>query len=114
MPPYWHPYEIRDIDGPRRYVQARLANLDVRPPVPMPEPVSPLLTDPDAPPAGPVHQIEPATVPTSGLRLDRRFVLGRGTDGWPVLWLQRRRLPLLAPPVSGLRFDVIEEEIRLT
>lgn len=114
MPPYWHPYEIHEIDGRRRYVQARLANLDVRPPALMPEPVSPLLADPNAPPAGPAHQIEPATVPTTGLRLDRRFVLGRGTDGRPVLWLQRRRLPLLAPPVSNLRYDVVEESVRLS
>jgi hypothetical protein len=80
----------------------------------MPEPVSPLLLDPQAPATGPVHQIEPATVPTLGLRLDRRFVLGRSTDGRPILWLQRRRLPLLAPPVSNLRFDVVEEELELT
>jgi len=26
-----------------------------------------------------------------------------------VLWAQRRRLPLLGPPVSGLRFDVLDE-----
>jgi hypothetical protein len=114
MPPYWHPYEIHEIDSRRRYVQARLANLDVRPPELMPAPVSPLLEDPAAPAAGPVHQIEPATVPTAGLRLDRRFVLGRGTDGRPVLWLQRRRMPLLAPPVSNLRFDVVEEEPQLS
>ena len=53
-------------------------------------------------------------MPTAGLRLDRRFVLGRGTDGRPVLWLQRRRMPLLAPPVSNLRFDVVEEEPQLS
>jgi hypothetical protein len=113
MPAYWHPYEIHEIDGRRRYVQARLANLDVRPPELMPPPVSTLLADPAAPSNGPAHQIEPATVPTTGLRLDRRFVLGRATDGQPVLWLQRRRLPLLAPPISNLRFDVIEEEPQL-
>jgi hypothetical protein len=108
LPRYWHPYPVDEVDGRRRYVQGRLADLEQRPPVPMPEPVSPLLRDPLAPASGPVHQIEPATVPTTGLRLERRWVLGRRTDGQPVLWTQRRRLPNLAPPVSGLRFDVVE------
>jgi hypothetical protein len=56
-----------------------------------------------------VHQIEPAAVPSNGLRLERRWLLGRRTDGAPVLWMQRRRTPLLAPPTSGLRFDVLRE-----
>ena len=109
LPPYWHPYVIGDIAGRRRFVQGRLADLTRRPPVPMPEPVSPLLADPWAPPTGPVHQIEPAAVPSTGLRLERRWLLGRRTDGAPVLWMQRRRTPLLAPPTSGLRFDVLHE-----
>lgn len=109
LPRYWHPYLIADVDGRRRFVQGRLADVDQRPPTLMPEPVSPLLADPRASATDPVHQIEPATVPTTGLRLERRWVLGRCTDGRPVLWMQRRRLPLLAPPVSGLRFDVAEE-----
>jgi hypothetical protein len=54
-------------------------------------------------------RIELATIPTTGLRLERRWMLGRRTDGLPVLWAQRRRLPLLGPPVSGLRFDVLDE-----
>jgi hypothetical protein len=111
MPPFWHPYEIHEIGGRRRFVQARLQNLDTRPPQLMPPPTSPLLVDPNAPAAGPVHQIEPATVPVTGLRLDRRFVLGRSTDGQPVLWLPRRRLPLVGPPVSNLRFDVLEQQL---
>lgn len=114
MPPFWHPYEIHEVDGRRRFVQARLQNLDTRPPQLMPPPTSPLLVDPNAPATGPVHQIEPATVPVTGLRLDRRFVLGRSTDGQPVLWLQRRRLPLVGPPVSNLRFDVLEQQLELS
>jgi hypothetical protein len=114
VPPFWHPYVISDLgDHRRRFVQARLADLETRPPTLMPEPVSPLLYDPHAPPEGPVHQIEPATVPTAGLRLDRRYVLGRRTDATPVLWRQRRRLPLSAPPVSNLRFDVLEDQLPL-
>ena len=44
------------------------------------------------------------------------YVLGRRTDGQPVLWIQRRRTTLNAPPTSMLRFDVLEEipEIRAT
>ena len=112
--PYWHPYEIHEIDGRRRFVQSRMADLRTRPPTLMPAPVSDLLADPAAPPQGPVHQIEPATVPTTGMRLERRYVLGRASDGTPVLWRQRRRLPLIAPPVSGLRFDILEEQATLS
>lgn len=109
LPAYWHPYVISEIDGRRRFVQGRLADLTQRPPVPMPEPLSPLLADPAAPANGPAHQIEPAAVPSNGLRLERRWMLGRRTDGLPLLWMQRRRRALLAPPTSGLRFDVMEE-----
>lgn len=109
VPQHWHPYEISEDGDRRRFVQAALADLEARPPVPLLPPVSVLLSDPAAPPQGPRHQIEPSTVPTQGLRLERRWVLGRATDGSPVLWRQRRRLPLVAPPVSGLRFDVLEE-----
>jgi hypothetical protein len=98
----------------RRFVQSRLADLRTRPPTLMPAPVSDLLADPAAPAAGPVHQIEPATVPVTGLRLERRYVLGRASDGTPRLWRQRRRLPLLTPPVSGLRFDILEQQARLS
>lgn len=109
LPVRWHPYVISEIGGRRRFVQGSLADLTQRPPVPMPEPISPLLRDPAAPANGPVHQIEPAAVPWNGVRLERRWVLGRRTDGLPVLWMQRRRGPLLAPPTSGLRFDVMGE-----
>ena len=114
VPAYWHPYEIHEIDGRRRFVQSRLADLRTRPPTLMPAPVSDLLADPAAPTAGPVHQIEPATIPVTGLRLERRYVLGRASDGTPRLWRQRRRLPLLTPPVSGLRFDILEQQAQLS
>ncbi len=112
--PYWHPYEIHEVDGRRRFIQSRMADLRTRPPTLMPAPVTDLLADPAAAPQGPVHQIEPATVPTTGIRLERRYVLGRASDGTAVLWRQRRRLPLSAPPVSGLRFDILEERATLT
>ena len=54
------------------------------------------------PPARDLH-----AVPYQGLRLERRYVLARGTDGRPVLWRQRRTVPLLgtarvAPAVRRL------------
>ena len=84
------------------------------PVAPRPGPTSRLLRDPAAGPADPAHQIVPGAMPRAGMRLDRRYVLGRRTDGQPVLWVQRRRTPLFAPPASQLRFDVLEEipEIR--
>jgi hypothetical protein len=114
VPRLWHPYLSSDAGNLRRFVQGRLADLNVRPVVPRPGPTSRLLVDPAAAPGDPAHQISPSAVPRTGLRLDRRHVLGRRTDGQPVLWVQRRRLPLFAPPASLLRFDVLEElpEIR--
>jgi hypothetical protein len=107
--PNRHPYVVADVGSRRRFVQGRFADLSADPPELLPEPEAAMLTDPNAPPAGPAHQIEPATVPTLGLHLERRWMLARRTDATPILWMQRRRLPLLAPPVADLRFDVLEE-----
>ncbi|MFI9588154.1 hypothetical protein ACIHCQ_41685 [Streptomyces sp. NPDC052236] len=109
LPRYWHPYQIHEPNGRRTFVQGRLADLQATPPAPMSAPVSPLLHDPHAPASGPAHRIEPSAVPATGLRLQRQWVLARRTNGVPVLWMQRRRLPLHGPPVSGLRFDVVSE-----
>ena len=113
MFPYWHPYQIAEIGGRRRFVQGRLADLTADPPVLMPEPRARVLFDPSAVAPAPVHQIEPSTVPSLGLRLERRYMLARGTDGQPVLWSQRRRLPLPAPPAQRIRFDVMQEEVEI-
>ncbi len=56
------------------------------------------------------HWLETHAVPYQGLRLERRYQLARGTDGRPVLWRQRRTVPLLAGPTSHLRFDLLKEE----
>jgi hypothetical protein len=109
MYPYWHPYPIAEVSGRRRFVQGRLADLTSVPPVLLPEPRASMLMDPLAGAQDPAHQIEPATIPTTGLRLERRMMLARGTDGRPVLWSQRRRLPLLAPPALRLEFDRLGE-----
>ncbi len=114
VPRLWHPYVPSDAGNARRFTQARLADFGARPVAPLPGPTSRLLRDPAAGPADPAHQILPGAVPRAGVRLDRRHVLGRRTDGQPVLWVQRRRAPLFAPPVSALRLDVLEQvpEIR--
>jgi hypothetical protein len=110
VPQHWHPYVIGEGLPRRRFVQGRLMDYSAPDgPKLRPEPLARLLYDERAPATAPVHQIEPSTVPTQGLRLDRRWVMGRCTTGAPILWVQRRRQPLLAPPVSGLRFDALRE-----
>jgi hypothetical protein len=109
VPHLWHPYLLSDAGNVRRFVQGRLADLTVRPIAPRPGPTSRLLHDPAAGPDDPAHHLSPSAVPRAGIHLDRRYVLGRRTDGMPVLWVQRRRTPLSAPPASSLRFDVLEE-----
>jgi len=108
IPYHWHPYEIQEVAagagqaGRRRFVQARLANLRTDGPSELrPAPRAAMLDV-----ATGIHQIVPSTIPTSGLRLEERFMLARATDGRPVLWIQRQRLPLLGPPSHALRFDV--------
>ena len=103
----WHPYPVEEVAGRRRFVQGRVADLSGAVAVLAPPPESDLLADPLAGPGDPVHQIEPAAVPADGLRLERRPLLARRTDGTPVLWTQRRRHPLLTPPASPLRFDTL-------
>jgi hypothetical protein len=107
-PPGWHPYVIGEVDGRRRFVQARAADLRGATPVLAPEPVSDLLYDRHAKPGRPPHQLEPAAVPTQGLRLERRAMLARRTDGTPVLWTQRSTRPLLTPPALSLGWDHLE------
>jgi hypothetical protein len=113
VPQYWHPYLMQTTGSVRRYNQGRLADLDVRPVVPRPGPTSRLLHDPAATGSAPDHAILPDVIPPLGVRLDRRYMLGRATTGTPLLWIQRRRSPLSGPPTSRLRFDLLEvvEEI---
>jgi hypothetical protein len=113
VPRLWHPYLSSDAGNVRHFVQGRVADLNVRPVVPRPGPTSRLLRDAAAGPADPAHQIAPGAVPRTGLRIERRHVLGRRVDGQPVLWVQRRRKPLFAPPASTLRFDVLDEVLEV-
>jgi hypothetical protein len=109
IPLGWHPYVIQpdEVDGRRRFVQGRAADLS-GPGGLLPPAASDLLIDPASGGVHPIHQIEPAAIPPDGVRLERRPMLARRTDASPVLWTQRRRLPLLRPPTLGLRFDVLE------
>jgi hypothetical protein len=108
VPPHWCPYVIQEVDGRRRFVQGRAADLSGPTAVLMPPPASDLLYDPSANGTHPVHQIDPAAIPQDGLCLERRAMLARATDASPVLWTQRRRRPLLTPPGLRLRFDTLE------
>jgi hypothetical protein len=104
--PHWHPYEINDKGGKRLFAQGRLADLSTSPPHLSDEPRAKLLTKAD----NTIHKLIPSVVPSSGLHLERRYMLGRCTDGNPALWIQRRRSPLISPPALRLRFDVLEEK----
>lgn len=113
LPTHWHPYVLAERDDQRVFVQARLADLNQRPVAPAAGPHSRLLSDPAATPDQPDHVIDPAVIPRRGLRLERRYRLGRRTDGLPVLWVQRSTSPLAAAPASSLGFDVLEEILQV-
>lgn len=112
LPPHWHPYRTSGAAAPKRNVfeQGRVANLngpidDIHTAV-REGPLSEIIRG--STPADP-HVLETNAVPYQGLRIERRYLLARGTDGRPVLWRQRRTTPLLGPPTSHLRFDVLRE-----
>jgi hypothetical protein len=109
IPPHWIPYAVEEVNGRRRYVQGRAADVTGPVVVLLPEAESDLLIDPASGGVHPTHQIEPAAVPADGVQVERRAMLARATDGAPVLWTRRRRRPLLSPPVLRLRFDAAEE-----
>ena len=100
-PAHWHPYEIEDAPR-RRFVQRRLADLSG--PGLTPAPVAEVLLT-----GAEVHRIEPATVPSIGIVLERRHRLARDVDGNPVLWSQRQRTPFLRPPSRANRYDLLLE-----
>jgi hypothetical protein len=105
IPQHWHPYVIDEVDGRRVFVQGRAADYSGPSPTLMPEPVSDLLYDRGGGEDRPAHYIEPAAIPSTGVRVQRKAMLARSTTGEPVFWMQRQRLPLLAMPALALRFD---------
>ena len=98
--PFWHPYEISEVDGKRRLVQRGLVDLSRQKPAAMPAPQAEILQS---------KSILPLTIPSNGMELERRWQLARDMKGTPVLWIQRQRRTLLSPPARRLRFDVMEE-----
>ena len=109
LPPSWFPYRtVAALAGPTRQVfeQGRVADLNDAQERVRPGPTSELIA---ATPGSASHWLETDAVPYQGLRLERRYQLARGTDGRPVLWRQRRTVPLLAGPTSHLRFDLLKE-----
>jgi hypothetical protein len=116
LPEHWHPYRIEPTDGRLAFVQGLVGDLTHGMGGVRRGPRSELIggvTDQEVAdgvsPDGRGHLLELDAVPYQGVRLERRYLLARGTDGRPVLWRQRSRVPLLGPPVSNLRFDVLRE-----
>jgi hypothetical protein len=129
LPDHWHPYQrVRDGDpGPDFAVpaagtvlgagdgrsgvwrQGALADLTGVAPVTRPGPLSRLIGGPSGAGLGRGHEIAAHAIPSSGVRLQRRAMLARDTDGRPVLWVERSASPLTGPPTSHLRFDVYAE-----
>lgn len=111
VPPHWTPYTREDPPdgepGPVRYRQARLFNVDDDDQISLPDVPTAELLRPGAGHTG-VHELAPWRLPPTGVRLERRAMLARAVDGSPRLWVQRHRVPLLGPPVSGLAFDVTD------
>lgn len=120
LPAHWHAYartHAGDVgadaaagDGRSgTWRQAIVADLTGPTPRPRPGPRSRLIGGPSRSGAGRGHTIDANALPSSGVRLQRRAMLARDTEGRPVLWIERRALPLLGPPTSHLRFDVFAE-----
>jgi hypothetical protein len=110
--PGWHPYIPRDetVDGVirRRFVQGHIIP-NLEPGVELRDPIAAVLGASENGKLLFVHKVEPATVPANGMSVARNWLLARDADGSPVLWVQRRREPLLAPPGRQVRFDVFRE-----
>lgn len=103
---FWHPYELTDENGERMLIQRKLPDFSKQPAVAMPSPKAEILQPENN---GGIHQIRPLAIPGNGIAIERRWMLARDMNGNPVLWIQRQRKPLLAPPARRLRFEVLEK-----
>ena len=113
LPYHWHPYRIEATSEGRMYVQGLVPNitdparLEGGSPPLREGPASTLIGGAPGKRFGVGHRLRPTALPNHGLALERRFMLGRTTDGAPLLWVQRSRQTLVAGPTSWLRFDVL-------
>jgi len=120
LPDGWHPYErLRDNYGggggggsAGSWRQAILADLTGPQPKPRRGPISRLIGGPSGSGLGRGHSLTATTIPSTGVRIQRRARLARDADGRPVLWVERSTHPITGPPVSHLRFDVFAEGAR--
>lgn len=106
LPPHWYPYRAMPPNAPAAFEQGVVRDFRRGRPEIRPGPTSDLIGST----ARRGHLLALHAVPYQGLRLERRYLLARCTDGSPALWRQRRTVPLLAPPASHLRFDVFKED----
>jgi hypothetical protein len=106
---HWHPYELDwNAAGGPEYVQGGLADYSLQLPKPMPRPGAKLLSA-GTPEAPKLHRISAAVMAAGGMELERRWQLSRDINGKPILWIERQRHILRAPPARNMRFDVLEE-----
>jgi hypothetical protein len=105
LPRHWYPYQGMPTEAPEMFEQGVVRDFDDRGWHDRRGPRSDLISST----ANNGHRLDLHAVPYQGLRLERRYMLARCTDGTPALWRQRRTVPLLAPPASHLRFDVLKE-----
>lgn len=111
LPLHWHPYRRSDGGGLfGSWEQGIVADLSGEHPRPRPGPRSRLIGGPSGGGAGRGHVLDARAIPSSGVKLQRRAMLARATTGEPVLWIERSARPLVAPPSSHLRFDVLAED----
>jgi len=111
LPQHWHPYRRDKQEPARPWVQGLVADLTTPEADTRAGPTSRLIGGPSVDPAraGDGHVVDGRAIPSSGVRLQRRARLARQTDGGPVLWVERRIVPILGPPASQLRFDALVE-----
>jgi hypothetical protein len=104
VPDHWHPYTREERDGAVRFVQGRLVEVAADG---TPERADPPTAGFLQPQGAGLHEFAPWRLPPTGVRLETRAALARTTAGAPVLWVQRRRQPVLSVSSSGLRFDAV-------
>jgi hypothetical protein len=89
LPHHWHPYQIEASSRGRIYVQGLVPDLthgvrlEGRSPPLRDSPASTLIGGTPGKPFGAGHRLRPTALPNQGLALERRFVLGRTTNGAP-------------------------------